>query len=44
MAEGVPLGLVRRYLIRALAQEELTPPGRGWLLRDLLWEAEKEAE
>lgn len=25
VAEGVPLGLVRRYLIRALAQEELTP-------------------
>ena len=44
VAEGVPLGLVRRSLIRALAQEELTPPGRGWLLRDLLWEAEKEAE
>lgn len=44
VAEGVPLGLVRRYLIRALAQEELTPPGRGWLLRDLLWEAEKEAK
>lgn len=44
VAEGVPLGLVRRYLIRALAKEELTPPGRGWLLRDLLWEAEKEAK
>lgn len=44
IAQGVPVGLVRRYLIRALAQEELTPPGRGWLLRDLLWEAEKEAE
>lgn len=29
VAEGVPLGLVRRYLIRALAQEELTPRDGG---------------
>jgi len=33
---------VRRYLVQALASGELAPPGRGWLLRDLTWEMEKE--
>ena len=42
IASGVPIGLVRRYLVQALASGELTPPGRGWLLRDLTWEMEKE--
>nr|WP_277621058.1 DUF4388 domain-containing protein [Thermus arciformis] len=42
IAQGVPVGLVRRYLVQALASGEIAPPGRGWLLRDLLWEMEKE--
>ena len=42
IASGVPVSLVRRYLVQALASGELTPPGRGWLLRDLTWEMEKE--
>ncbi len=44
IAQGVPVGLVRRYLVQGLASGELTPPGRGWLLRDLTWEMEKEGE
>lgn len=40
---GVPVGLVRRYLIQAILKGKIQPPGRGWLLRDLLWEMEKEA-
>lgn len=42
IASGVPVGLVRRYLVQALSSGELAPPGRGWLLRDLTWELEKE--
>ncbi len=42
IASGVPEGLVRRYLVQALSSGELSPPGRGWLLRDLTWEMEKE--
>ncbi len=42
IAQGVPEALVRRYLVQALASGELEPPGRGWLLRDLTWEMEKE--
>jgi hypothetical protein len=42
IAQGVPEALVRRYLVQALASGELAPPGRGWLLRDLTWEMEKE--
>ncbi len=41
--EGIPVGLVRRYLVQALIRGEIQPPGRGWLLRDLLWELEKES-
>ncbi|MGC8968680.1 MAG: DUF4388 domain-containing protein [Thermus sp.] len=44
IAQGVPVGLVRRYLVQALASGEIAPPGRGWLLRDLTWELEKEGE
>ncbi|TBH20738.1 DUF4388 domain-containing protein [Thermus thermamylovorans] len=44
IAEGVPVGLVRRYLVQALAAGEVMPPGRGWLLRDLTWEMEREGE
>ncbi len=44
IAQGVPVALVRRYLVQALASGEVAPPGRGWLLRDLTWEMEKEGE
>lgn len=44
IASGVPVSLVRRYLVHALASGELAPPGRGWLLRDLTWEMEKKRE
>ncbi len=40
IAQGVPEALVRRYLVQALASGEISPPGRGWLLRDLTWEME----
>ncbi|AFV76626.1 hypothetical protein Theos_1598 [Thermus oshimai JL-2] len=43
IAQGVPVNLVRRYLVRGLSSGELSPPGRGWLLRDLLWEMERES-
>lgn len=39
---GLELGAVRRYLVGALLSGEIQPPGRGWLLRDLLWELEAE--
>ncbi len=42
VAEGVPLGTLRRFLIQGLASGVLSPPGRGWLLRDLTWEVEAE--
>ncbi|WP_448377674.1 hypothetical protein, partial [Fervidobacterium sp.] len=42
IAQGVPEPLVRRYLVQALASGEVSPPGRGWLLRDLTWEMERE--
>ena len=38
IAGGVPEGPARRYPVQALASGELSPPGRGWLLRDLTWE------
>jgi hypothetical protein len=41
--QGYPAGAVRDFLIRAIVQGELQPSGRGWLLRDLLWEREQEA-
>jgi len=42
IAGGAPEGPARRYPVQALASGELSPPGRGWLLRDLTWEMEKE--
>jgi hypothetical protein len=42
VAGGAPEGSVRPYPVQALASGELSPPGRGWLLRDLTWEMEKE--
>ncbi len=38
IAGGAPEGPVRRYLVQALASGEPSPPGQGWLLRDLTWE------
>lgn len=43
VAQGIPVGLVRRFLVQALSTGEIAPPGRGWLLRDLTWEMEAEA-
>jgi hypothetical protein len=37
IAQGVPEALVRPYPVQALASGELSPPGQGWLLRDLTW-------
>ncbi len=42
IAQGVPIGLVRRFLVQAIQSGEIAPQGRGWLLRDLTWELEKE--
>ncbi|PZA08688.1 MULTISPECIES: DUF4388 domain-containing protein [unclassified Meiothermus] len=39
---GYSIGLVRRYLIQSIRKGEIAPPGKGWLLRDLLWEEEAE--
>jgi hypothetical protein len=38
IAGGAPEGPARRYPVQALASGELSPPGQGWLLRDLAWE------
>ncbi len=40
---GLPIVHVRNYLIQRITSGELEAPGRGWLLRDLLWEIEAEA-
>jgi hypothetical protein len=37
---GLPLVQVRRYLIQRIGSGELEAPGKGWILRDLLWELE----
>lgn len=39
---GLPLAQVRTYLLERITSGELEPPGRGWILRDLLWEIEAE--
>jgi len=39
---GLPIAQVRTYLIERITSGELEPPGRGWILRDLLWELEAE--
>ena len=45
VAAGIDPNRLRRYLIRGIMNEELVFSGRGWLLRDLLWELEhQEAE
>ncbi|WP_027882592.1 DUF4388 domain-containing protein [Meiothermus rufus] len=37
---GLPIAKVRAYLIEHIASGQLEAPGRGWILRDLLWELE----
>lgn len=37
---GVPIEEVRRYLIEEILAGRLNVLGKGWILRDLLWEAE----
>jgi hypothetical protein len=39
---GLPIAKVRHYLIERITSGELEAPGRGWILRDLLWEIEAE--
>jgi len=40
VAQGISPNRLRRYLIKGIVNEELVFEGRGWLLRDLLWELE----
>jgi hypothetical protein len=40
VATGINPGRLRRYLIKVIMSGELVFSGRGWLLRDLLWELE----
>lgn len=39
---GLPIAKVRTYLLERITSGELEAPGRGWILRDLLWEIEAE--
>lgn len=39
---GLPIAKVRQYLIQRITSGELEAPGKGWILRDLLWEIEAE--
>ncbi|GIW28313.1 MAG: hypothetical protein KatS3mg070_1676 [Meiothermus sp.] len=39
---GLPIAKVRAYLLERIVSGELEVPGRGWILRDLLWEIEAE--
>ena len=39
---GISLRVMREYLVQELSTGELEVPGKGWLLRDLLWEMEAE--
>ena len=41
---GLPIAQVRAYLLERITSGELEVPGRGWILRDLLWEIEAEAQ
>jgi len=40
VAAGVDPQRLRRYLVEGILAGELVFPGRGWLLRDLVWELE----
>ncbi len=37
---GIPVAQIRAYLIEQISSGELELPGKGWILRDLLWELE----
>lgn len=39
---GLPIDKVRTYLLEHITSGDLKAPGRGWILRDLLWEIEAE--
>jgi hypothetical protein len=39
---GLSIAQVRSYLIERISSGELEAPGKGWILRDLLWEVESE--
>jgi len=39
---GTSIKQIRSYLIERISKRELEVPGKGWMLRDLLWEVEKE--
>lgn len=39
---GISLRVMREYLVQELSRGELEIAGKGWLLRDLLWEMEVE--
>ena len=40
VASGIEPMRLRRYLIEGILSGDLVFPGRGWLLRDLIWEVE----
>jgi len=44
VAAGISPDRLRRYLINGIMNGELVFSGRGWLLRDLLWELEHRRE
>jgi len=39
---GIPIEHIRSYLIEQISTGRLDVPGKGWILRDLLWEVEAE--
>lgn len=39
---GIPIEHIRSYLIEEILAGRLDVPGKGWILRDLLWEVEAE--
>ena len=40
---GIPIEHIRSYLIGEISGGGIDVPGKGWILRDLLWEVESEA-
>jgi len=40
---GIPIEHIRNYLIEEISSGRIDVPGKGWILRDLLWEVEAEA-
>jgi hypothetical protein len=39
---GIPIEHIRSYLIEEILAGRLDVAGKGWILRDLLWEVEAE--